>query len=114
VSFKDQLALDAKAVFLNGGEFAEEIIYTPSVGAAKPIKAVVVRKDLTPADENVGRSLKNQAEMFISTDSTEGVSAINQKDDRITLADVEGVSKEARINDILGKDDGLWRLLVGW
>jgi len=114
VSLKDQMALDAKTVFLNGGEFAEQITYTPSGETAKTIKAVVVRKELAPADENSGRSLKNQAEVFISSDGTEGVSAINQKDDRITVSDVEGVSKEARINDILGSDGGLWHLLVGW
>lgn len=114
MSLKDQMALDAKSVFLNGGEFAEEIAYTPAGGSAKLIKAVVVRKELSPADENTGRSLKNQAELYILTDPLEGIAFINRRDDRITLSDVEGVSKEARINDVLGKDEGMWHLLIGW
>lgn len=111
---KDQMALDAKAVFLNSGEFAEEITYTPAGGTAKLIRAVIVRKELSPSDEVNGRSLKNQVEVYISTDPLEGISFINRRDDRITLSDVEGISKEARINDILGKDEGLWHLLIGW
>jgi len=114
VSLKEQMALDAKTVFLNGGEFAEEITYTPAGGTAKLIRAVIVRKDLSPSDQNIGRSLKNQAEAYISTDPIEGIAFINRKDDRLTLNDVEGVSKEARINDVLGKDEGLWHLLIGW
>ncbi len=114
MTFKDALSQNAQRVFLNTDEFAEQVIYTPSGGFAKTIKAVIVRKDLSPADENTGRSLKNQAEVFISTDSVTGVSSINRRDDRITLADVEGILREARINDVLGRDDGMWHLVVGW
>jgi hypothetical protein len=113
MSLKDQMAFDAKTVFLNNGEFAEEITYKPAGGAAKLIQAVIVRKELLPSDEVNGRSLKNQAEVYISTDPLEGVSFINRRDDRITM-DVEGTAKDARINDVLGKDNGMWRLLVGW
>ncbi len=113
MSLKDQMSLDAKAVFLNGGEFAEEITYTPAGGTAKLIRAVIVRKELSPSNEVNSRSLKNQAEVYISTDPLEGVSFINRRDDRIML-DVEDTAKDARINDVLGKDEGLWRLLIGW
>lgn len=114
MSLKDQMAFDAKTAFLNSGEFAEEITYTPADGPGKVIRAVIVRKELSPADEVTGRSLKNQAEAYISTDPMEGVVSVNRRDDRITLNDVEGTVKEARINDVLGKDEGLWHLLIGW
>lgn len=114
MSLKDQMAADARMAFLNNNEFAEEITYTPAAGTAKLIRAVIVRKELSPSDEVTGRSLKNQAEAYISTDPIEGVAFINRRDDRIALNDVEGISKEARINDVLGKDEGLWHLLIGW
>lgn len=113
MSLKDQMAIDAKTVFINNGEFAEEITYTPAGGTAKIIRAVIVRKELLPSDEVNNRSLKNQAEVYVSTDPLEGISFINRRDDRITI-DVEGTAKDARVNDILSKDEGMWHLLIGW
>lgn len=114
MTLKDQMIADAQTAFLNTAEFAEEITYTPAGSAAKQIKAVVVRQGLEPTSENTGRSLKNQAEVFISTDVEAGVDVINRKDDRITLNDNEGVARDARVNENMGQDGGLWHLLVGW
>ena len=80
----------------------------------KVIKAVVIRYELAPAEENVYRSLKKQAEIHIANDEDEGVTAINKKDDRILLKDTEGIEHEARINDVINSDEGMWYLLVGW
>jgi len=58
--------------------------------------------------------LKKQAEVYIANDAVEGVTQISKKDDRITLKDTEGFDREARINDVLNRDEGMWHLLVGW
>ncbi|MFH2138464.1 MAG: hypothetical protein ABII88_08135 [Candidatus Omnitrophota bacterium] len=108
------MSRDAVSCFLNSGEFAEEITYITGAGASKIIKAVVVRYELAPAEENINRSLKKQAEVYIANDETSGVVTVNKKDDRITLKDTEGFDREARINDIVNRDDGMWYLMVGW
>lgn len=100
--------------FLNTSEFAEVIIYTPYGQSDKYIDAVVVRERLSPGSENQSRSLQNQAEIYIANDAIEGVTSIDKKDDRVTLSDIEGVSRQARILEILHKDEGAWHLLVGW
>ena len=114
MTLKDQIKQDANRVFLNMDEFSEEITYVSAGLEAKVLKAIILRQKLEPGVENTGRSLKNQTEIFISTDPVEGIAEINRKDDRVTLADTEGTLQEARINDVLGKDDGMWHLLIGW
>jgi len=114
MSFKTQAADDGKKVFLNSSEFAEEITYTPAGAQAKVIKAVVVREGLAPGDENLNRSLRKQAELYIACDDVEGVLQIDKKDDRVTLADAEGIEREARVTEVVGKEEGMWHLLVGW
>ena len=114
MSLKEQMSKDAVSCFLNSGEFAVEITYITGAGASKIIKAVVVRYELAPAEENINRSLKKQAEVYIANDETSGVVTVNKKDDRITLKDTEGFDREARINDVVNHDDGMWYLMVGW
>lgn len=114
MSLKDQLSLDVIDCFLNTAEFAEVITYTPYGQSDKDINAIVVRERLLPGSENQSRSLQNQAEVYIANDAAEGVVSIDKKDDRITLNDIEGVSRQARILEILYKDEGAWHLLVGW
>lgn len=113
MSLKDRIAVDA-LVFLNPGEFAEGIVYTAGGGVPKTIQAMVVRYELSPTEENVYRSLKKQAEIFIARDEATGIATVNKKDDRITLKDTEGIEQEARINDVISGDEGMWHLLVGW
>jgi len=114
MSFKDQLSQDAVKSFLNTDEFAEEVIYTPSAGDPKVIKAVVVRESLEPSRENMARSLRNTARLYIANDEEAGVTGIDKKDDRITLNDIDGDERVARINEILHSDEGIWELSVGW
>ena len=114
MSLKDQFPIDVINCFLNTAEFAEVITYTPEGEAGKEINAIVVRGRLEPGSETQGRALQNQAEVYIANDATVGVTSVDKKDDRITLNDVEGTSREARIVEVLHKDEGAWHLLVGW
>jgi len=114
MSLKDQFPLDVINCFLNTAEFAEVITYTPEGEAPKDINAIVVRGRLEPGSEDQGRGLQNQVEIYIANDTTEGVTSVDKKDDRITLNDVEGTSREARIIEVLHKDEGAWHLLLGW
>ena len=114
MSLKEQMPTDAVGCFLNMGEFAEEITYTTGAGVSKVIAAVVVRYELAPAEENINRSLKKQAEVYIANDETNGIAAVNKTEDRITLKDSEGFDREVRINDVISRDEGMWFLLVGW
>jgi hypothetical protein len=113
MSLRDRIQQDGTSVFLNSEEFAEEITYATETDS-KVIKAIVVRYELAPAEENINRSLKKQAEIYIANDPIEGVVTVSKKDDRITLKDTEGTERESRINDVLNRDDGIWHLLVGW
>jgi hypothetical protein len=113
MSLKDRIQQDGASVFLNSGEFSEDITYI-TVIESKTIKAIVVRYELAPAEENINRSLKKQAEVFIANDLEEGITAVSKKDDRIILKDTEGVDREARINDVISCDEGMWYLMVGW
>lgn len=114
MTLKGQLAQDGHGVFLNTDEFAEKITYTVEGSGSRVIRAIVVRYELAPAEENINRSLKKQAEVYIANNAVEGVTQISKKDDRITLKDTEGFDREARINDVLNRDEGMWHLLVGW
>jgi hypothetical protein len=114
MSLKDQFSLDVINCFLNTAEFAEVITYTPEGEAGKEINAIVVRGRLEPGSEDQGRGLQSQVEIYIANDATEGVISVDKKDDRITLDDVEGTNREARIIEVLHKDEGAWHLLVGW
>jgi len=114
MSLKDRFSADVIDCFLNTAEFAEVITYTPQGQAAKDINAIVVRGRLEPGSEDQGRGLQNQAEIYIANDAVEGVTSVDKKYDRITLDDVEGTIREARIIEVLHRDAGAWHLLVGW
>ena len=113
MSFKDNLKADART-FLNTDEFAESLTYIPHGGMAKVIKAVVTRERIDPASGNFGRSLKNEAEVYIMNDDTEGVTAIDKTNDRVILKELDGDEKEARITEILSGDEGIWHIRVVW
>lgn len=111
-TFKEQLAADAVNALLNVDEFAEAIVYTPKNGTPKSIKAIVERRRVSPAGEDSGRVLENQAEIFIANNATYGVTSIKKGEDKVSLPERLG---QADINwivaDVLGQDDGMWRLL---
>jgi len=113
MSFKDQTSDDVGKVFLNSSEFAEDVIYTPKAGAPKPLKAVINRRRLDPAFEDTGRTLLNQAEIFIANDAAAGVTSINKGGDTVSFAEtIGGAAISWVVADILNQDEGMWHLLV--
>jgi hypothetical protein len=113
MSLKDQLSQDAVNSFLNSDEFGEAITYTPKDGAAKQITALVIRERLKPGDEDSGRILRNQCEVYIANDATNGVTSVDKGDDILAfpiLLDEDSV--EWVVVDIISKDSGMWHLLV--
>jgi len=114
MSLKEKLLEDSSDIFLNNSEFAEEITYISSTSKAILIDAVVVRLGLEPGAENVSRSLRNQAEIYVANDGVSGIIKLDKKDDRIVLNDSEGIRRNARINEVLNRDQGMWHLLIGW
>ena len=112
MSFKDQMTQDSVKAFLNTYEFAETITYTPKNGTAKAIKAVINRKRINPAGEDVGRVLVNQSEVFIANDDVNGVSSINKGGDIVSFVESAGGAVIDRaVIDVLGQDEGMWHLL---
>jgi len=114
MSFKELQLEDARNSLLNTDEFAEEIEYAPYGQWPITIKAVIVREQLEPGSENMARSLRREAEVYILNDEDEGVTSIDKKNDRITLTDTEGDEIIARVTEILQKDDSMWRLHISW
>lgn len=113
MGLKERFSADAIDCFLNTGEFAEDITYTPKGGAAKVIKAVVSRKRIDPASEDAGRVLLNQCEIFIANDETAGITSINKGGDLVSLAEVIGGPLiDWVVADILAQDEGVWQLLL--
>jgi hypothetical protein len=113
MAFKENLAQDAARTFLNSDEFAEEITYTPKGNSARVIKALVNRKRIDPASEDAGRILLNQCEIFIANDEISGVASINKGGDLVSLAEVIGGALiDWVVADILGRDEGMWHLLL--
>jgi len=113
MSFKSQMAQDMVNSFLNSYEFAEDITYTPKNGTPRSIKAIINRKRISPAAEDVGRVLVNQGEVFIANDDTNGVSSINRGGDIVSFAEnLGGAVINWAVIDIIGQDEGMWHLLV--
>jgi hypothetical protein len=113
MTFKDQIKSDALNVFLNTGEFAETVSYTPKGGSAKTIKAVVNRERPDPAAEVSNRAYFNQLEIMIANDATNGIAAINKDGDTVSLPlRPGGVAVTFTVKDILSSDDGMWHLIL--
>lgn len=113
MSFKDGLSQDAGKVFLNSSEFAEDVLYTPKGGISLAVKAVINRRRLDPAYEDTGRTLLNQAEIFIVNDASLGVVSINKGGDTVSFPEtLGGAAISWAVIDILNQDEGMWHLLV--
>jgi len=113
MSFKEQLNNDAVLVFLNTREFAETVTYTAKGAAAKSIPALVTRQPISRAGEDAGRTLLNQVEIEIANDAENGVLSVNKGGDTVSLPDrVGGTDITWRVVDIIGQDEGMWRLLL--
>ncbi len=111
MTLKEQIAIDGKAVFLNTDEFAEEITYRYPDTTEITIPAIIIRERLNMNDENVGRSLKKQAELYIAK---EDIASIDKQNDKIILNDTDGTSRTARIQETLSDDEEMWHVIVGW
>jgi hypothetical protein len=113
MSFKEQINNDAVLTFLNTGECAENIAYTPKNGAAKIIPALIIRNRLDPAGEDTGRVLLNQAEIMIANDAENGMISINKGGDKVSFPERVGDTDiDWSVIDILDQDEGMWKLLV--
>jgi len=112
-NFKTKLDEDVSDCFLNTDEFAETITYTPSGGTGKSIKAVVKRERLNTSNEDTGRVLLNQAEIFVANDSIAGVSSVSKGADKVSFPALSGGSNATwLVVDIIEHDDAMWHLLV--
>lgn len=115
MTFKDDLLTDAKSVFLAGNdEFDESVTYTPSGESARTINVLLVKDAIEPGEESKRMVLRNQAEMYIANDATDGVTSINKTADRVAITDRDGNGQTARIVEIISSDDGMWHVLVEW
>jgi len=113
VTLKSKLPEDAKAAFLNSDEFAESITYTPNGGPPKVIKALVVRERLQADGPDQGRVLNRQAEIYIASDATQGVTSVDKGNDTVSFpVFVEGPAVPWKVVEVLGKDEGMWHLAV--
>ncbi len=114
MTLKTQMSSDAIKVYLNSDEFAEVITYTPKGGSAKSIKAVIVRNRLEAGTEDAGRILRNQCEVYIANDATDGVTSVDKGDDILQFPEQVGGSNISWVvEDIISKSGGMWHLLVG-
>ena len=110
---------DMNNIFLDCG-FEEEIVYTPSGGVAKTIKAQVYRMGAlqTSQGSRSGRAtqdVKNRLydiEIEISTDATEGIASVKTHEDTVTLKARIGdtSTRVLTVQGIVHNDAGAWRL----
>jgi len=113
-NLKTKMQDDAATVFLNTDEFSEPVTYTPHNGSAKTINAVIVREQLQPGQEDAGRILRDQYEIYISTDADDGVAVVTKGKDTVQFPKIPGGTDSTWVVlDILGADDGMWRLSAG-
>lgn len=115
MTFKDQIKNDAVNCILNGNEFAEDILYTPSGGQARVIKAIVDRKRLSPVSEDSSRALVDSIEIMIARDPVYGIAEITKgmDADEVVLSEtIGGVGVNFFVADILSQDEGMWHLLL--
>lgn len=113
MTLKSQLAEDAKNAFLNSDEFAENITYTPRDAAARAVKAVVVRSPAEADPESNVRVLRNQCEVYVANDSSEGVTSVTEGYDKVSFAEhVGGSVRDWAVVRVIDNDSGMWHLLV--
>lgn len=104
---------DVLNCFLNTGEFAEQITYTPYNGTAKSIKAMVFRSRLNPDNQNQNKIQANTIEIVVANDSIYGVATINKGYDKVAVPErVGGATSNWLIIDVINHDDGAWHLLA--
>ncbi len=114
------LAETMKDVFLASG-FEETVIYTPSGGAARTIKAIIDRGEALVASpfgrtgrDNESKTRKYKIEMIVAKDDTEGVTVVKIQADKVKFYEHIGDSVERtfRVAGILWEDEGSFRFGV--
>ncbi len=112
MAFSDTLTNDATDVFLK--EFAEDVVYTPSGGTPRTIKAVVRRQPFTQLAEMTGIE-RPIFVVWVANNGTTGIlsQSLETSADTLTFSILEGGTPEAlKIQRILHQDDGMMALEV--
>lgn len=114
MTLRTQMVADG-AVFVDLGEFGEQVTYTPKGASPKVINAVIRRRrpDATPQDRS--RAVQLVADLWIRNDATTGVATITRTADKVTFPrELGGPAEDFFVLDILHRDDpGIWHLQVG-
>ena len=89
MSFKDQLAADAAAVFCNADEFGESVTYLKADGTSRSITALVIRN--IPQVDEMG-VLRYAIEAHVPNDATTGIldTEADFGGDQLRIAEREG------------------------
>lgn len=137
MTFKDELLIDVKEVFVAPNEeFDEVIVYaTPPVlliesgldfltednnnllletPVARSINAQVIRDAFLTTGEAKNEVLHNQVEILIANDADAGITKVDKVNDRVTLIDREGNTKTGRPVRVIYSDTAIWHLLIQW
>jgi hypothetical protein len=113
MTLKDQMSADAANCMLNASEFAETIVYKPSGGLQKTINAIVARRQIDADQQDQGRVLENQCEVYVANHAISGVTSVQKGKDALSFPEQPGgTSVDWFVVDVVSKDDGMWRLLV--
>lgn len=110
MSFKDQMASDARACFFNTNEFAETISYTPKNDIARSIPAIVDRKPEGPQGVDQQRAMHDRFEVYLPDNAT-GIAEV-AIGDILTIPDEAGVDTEYAVVNILDHSFGSWHVEV--
>jgi len=112
------LQADMTDIFLDSGS-QEDIIYTPSGGTAKTIKAVINRDGLNSTNTSRRTGGETQSKnryyaisIIIATDATEGINTVTVKEDKVQLKKRFNDSENTtfRVSGIIMDDEGAWEL----
>ena len=113
MSFRTKLLDDAKKVFLNTAELAEDITYVSPDSSARHIKAIVIRQRPDSESQDTGRILQRQIEIYVLNDRDDGIASVNKGQDKVLLPiQIDGEAVSWAVVDIISKDDAMWHLLI--
>lgn len=106
-------------IFLASG-FEEDVVYTPSGGAAKTIKAMVLRGGTDQTQQGGTGQTRGTAnrkydlEILVSTNATTGVAQVTPRVDTVSIAQRTGeTAKTFVVQGVVYSDEGAWRLGLG-
>lgn len=112
MSLNDQFKADILDI-LTDAEFAEEITYTPHRGTPKTIFAIVNRQPASRMPEITDGRQSPDMDILIANDATDGVTAVIEGKDTITVAErYGGTVKVHTVTEVLAGDAGAWLLKV--